>query len=123
MSHVCHVFQCEKTIPPRMLMCRAHWEMVPPDLQDAVNANFNPAQCKQSGVRPLPTREWLKAARQALTWAERGPPPDWSVVCRDVPDIVHCRDDGHPCADARMRWPGPLEPIADWKKQDQPERE
>jgi len=32
-------------------------------------------------------------------------PPHWSVVCRDVPDVVHSRDDGHACVDPVPTWP------------------
>ena len=48
-------------------MCRWHWRKVPRDVQAAVWAHFNPAQCKPGG--PRPSVEWLAAARQALNWA------------------------------------------------------
>ena len=67
--HVCHVYGCDVPVPPRMLMCRPHWAQVPREMQDAVYSTFNPQQCKRRG--PIPTREWLKAARAALTHVEQ----------------------------------------------------
>lgn len=67
--HVCHVCQCEAKVPPRMLMCRRHWAQVPKELQDAVYATFTPGQCERPG--PTPTRDWLRAARAALSWVEQ----------------------------------------------------
>ena len=69
MAHVCHVYKCEVRVPPSMLMCRRHWEMVPRGLRDAVYASFNPQQCRRGG--PAPSREWLTAARAALNSVER----------------------------------------------------
>lgn len=36
MKHHCHALGCKTTCPPRMLMCRACWSQVPPDLQAEV---------------------------------------------------------------------------------------
>lgn len=66
MGHVCHVEGCETPVPPRMLMCRPHWSKVPPEMQAAVYDSFNPKQCRRGG--PVPTREWLIAARAALNY-------------------------------------------------------
>lgn len=68
MAHACHVYPCGAAVPPRMLMCRRHWALVPKDMQDAVYAAFTPGQCDR---RATPTREWLKAARAAISWVEQ----------------------------------------------------
>lgn len=34
--HHCHALWCKAPCPPRMLMCAAHWRMVPKSLQDEV---------------------------------------------------------------------------------------
>lgn len=36
MNHRCHAKGCTVAVPPRMLMCRRHWFMVPADLRAAV---------------------------------------------------------------------------------------
>jgi hypothetical protein len=57
-----------------MLMCRSHWASVPPELKRAVNDAFVPAQCEPgNGVRP--TKEWFRAAREAIRVAEGFPAP------------------------------------------------
>jgi hypothetical protein len=38
-------------------------------------------------------------------------PPWWSVVCRDCPNIVHARDDGHVCVDPTRAWPPGARPF------------
>ena len=64
-AHLCHVPHCEVEVPPRLLMCKRHWFMVPWNLRRAVNLHFNPEQCiPGSGVKP--TREWGQAARAAI---------------------------------------------------------
>jgi hypothetical protein len=83
------------------------------------------------GPFPTPERAWasirgLKSQiylrRRVLnldTWEvlpeEREPdprgPPAWSVVCRDCPNIVHARDDGHVCVDPELRWPPGAGPM------------
>lgn len=62
--HVCHAEGCTMEVPPRMLMCRRHWRMVPRSLQDAVWATYVRGQ----EVRKDPTAENLKAARAAIDY-------------------------------------------------------
>lgn len=45
-------------------MCYFHWVHVPTEIQVRVKTHFHRDQCK--GLR-RPTREWLKAAREAIT--------------------------------------------------------
>jgi hypothetical protein len=67
-AHLCHAWGCQVAVPPRMLMCRRHWRMVPGSLQDAVWATYRRGQER----RKDPTQEYLAAARAAvLAVAER----------------------------------------------------
>ena len=36
MTHHCHALGCKRACPPRWLMCRECWALVPPDLQTEV---------------------------------------------------------------------------------------
>lgn len=60
--HRCHAKGCKRIIPPRLLMCRGHWWMVPRGLRDAIWAAYREGQ----EIRKDPSREWLIAARQAI---------------------------------------------------------
>lgn len=62
MSHHCHATGCATSCPPRMLMCRKHWFMVPPRLQEAVWRHYRPGQCDDKN----PSREWHEAADAAI---------------------------------------------------------
>ncbi len=44
MSHVCHAASCTIDIPPRLLMCRVHWALVPQDVQRAVWREYREGQ-------------------------------------------------------------------------------
>lgn len=61
-DHRCHARFCSTSVPPRMLMCTAHWRMVPYRLQTDVWDAYVPGQ----EVRKDPTPEYLKAARAAI---------------------------------------------------------
>ena len=60
--HLCHAVGCERAVPPRYLMCSAHWGMVPHHLQQRVWATYVRGQ----EVRKDPTPEYLAAARAAI---------------------------------------------------------
>jgi len=60
--HLCHARQCQTAVPPRMLMCRKHWFMVPRALQRQVWALYRPGQ----EVRKDPSPEYLDAATAAV---------------------------------------------------------
>jgi Tfp pilus assembly protein PilO len=61
-GHTCHAFDCKKPVARRLLMCRAHWAMVPSNIQAEVLRFYQPGQ-EQGKVRP--SQEWLRAARLA----------------------------------------------------------
>lgn len=65
-AHTCHAEGCEKRVPPRLLMCGPHWRMVPYGLKLAVWASYEKGQEKLDGSAPLPSEEYLEAAREAI---------------------------------------------------------
>lgn len=74
-AHTCHAKGCERTVPPRLLMCARHWRMVPSELQARVWATYEPGQER----RKDPTPAYLDAAHEAIdavAWIEarRNPP-------------------------------------------------
>ena len=44
MTHHCHACGCDRSVPPKMLMCIIHWRMVPRDLQAGVWATYRAGQ-------------------------------------------------------------------------------
>lgn len=64
-DHTCHAKGCDKHVPPRMLMCRKHWFMVPYGLRVAVMAYYRPGQERLDGAA-FPSEEYLDAARAAV---------------------------------------------------------
>jgi hypothetical protein len=61
-SHTCHARGCTKRVPPKMLMCLAHWKMVPLALQREVWRTYKPGQ----EITKDPTGEYLDAADAAI---------------------------------------------------------
>lgn len=61
-AHTCHARRCKVAVPPKMLMCRRHWAMVPRALQRDVWARYVPGQER----RKDPSREYLNAAQAAI---------------------------------------------------------
>lgn len=74
-AHACRAAGCATRVPPRMLMCRPHWAMVPPALKRAVLAAYRPGQER---LDPRPSPEYIaahKAAVNAVARAEGRPAP------------------------------------------------
>lgn len=61
-KHVCHAVGCNVSVPPKMLMCRRHWFMVPKPLRVAVWAAYVPGQ----ETRKDPTDEYMSVQRAAV---------------------------------------------------------
>lgn len=61
-GHHCHARFCPVGVPPKMLMCRRHWFMVPKPLRDAVWATYRPGQ----EIDKQPSAEWHEAADAAI---------------------------------------------------------
>ncbi len=80
MSHHCHAYRCEKTVPPKLLMCAKHWRMCGPDIQRMIWRTYRPGQ----EIDKNPSRAYLLAQRAAV-WAvfvEEG-----GCTWPDVPEI------------------------------------
>lgn len=61
-NHVCHAHKCTTPVPPKMLMCKRHWFMVPHALRVLVWATYRKGQ----EVDKLPSSEYLDAANAAI---------------------------------------------------------
>ena len=70
MKHTCHAKNCKVQVPPRLLMCKRHWFMVPRDLQAEVWRTYRRGQekwGKPGGENTeAPSMEYLKAAQAAI---------------------------------------------------------
>lgn len=62
LNHVCHAKKCTTPVPPKMLMCKQHWYMVPKALRDRVWATYRKGQ----EIDKLPSYEYLDAANAAV---------------------------------------------------------
>lgn len=68
MSHRCHLPSCREEVPPRLLMCKRHWFMVPKPLRDAVWREYRPGQ--EEGNAPV-TKEYLQVAQAAIAAVQK----------------------------------------------------
>jgi hypothetical protein len=57
LPHTCHARGCSKPVKPELLMCAAHWRLVPKVIQRAVWAAYRPGQCDDK----QPSEEWHRA--------------------------------------------------------------
>jgi hypothetical protein len=64
MDHNCHAFGCTRKVPPRLLMCAAHWRIVPRQIQAQVWKHYRPGQ----EIDKNPTEAYLLVQRAAI-WA------------------------------------------------------
>ncbi len=62
MPHTCHAENCSVPVPPKMLMCRLHWYMVPLRLRNAVWREYRPGQ----EIDKQPSPEYLVVMRAAI---------------------------------------------------------
>ena len=67
LPHTCHARDCGKPVKPELLMCFAHWRMVPRVIQHAVWAAYRPGQCDDK----RPSKEWHRAADAAIGYVAR----------------------------------------------------
>ena len=76
MAYICHAIGCTKPCKPTELMDKAHWQMVPLPLRQAVWAAYQPGQERTKRV----TWAYLQtAARAVIAVAEQ--------EGRDIPEI------------------------------------
>lgn len=61
-KHLCHAEGCTLEVPPRMLMCRRHWFMVPKPLQARVWATYRAGQ----EIDKNPSGAYMEAQRAAI---------------------------------------------------------
>lgn len=59
-AHHCHAVGCSVRTRPTLLMCAAHWSLVPRDLQTRLLAAYRPGQCADK----RPSRAWLRASAE-----------------------------------------------------------
>lgn len=62
MPHTCHAENCTVPVPPKMLMCRRHWYMVPVALRRAVWAEYRPGQ----EIDKRPSADYMAVQRAAI---------------------------------------------------------
>lgn len=78
--HRCHAKGCEVEVPPRMLMCKKHWAMVPKPVQKEVWKWYRPGQ----EIDKNPSKYYLEMMQQAIAAVEAKesqPTPDLCMVC------------------------------------------
>jgi hypothetical protein len=61
-AHTCLARGCGLIVAPRLLMCRRHWRMVPPELQRAVWHHYRPGQERDK----RPSALYLESAQRAI---------------------------------------------------------
>jgi hypothetical protein len=62
MTHTCHAVGCSIETMPELLMCAAHWRLVPVRLRQRVYATYRPGQCDDKE----PSWAWHAAADWAI---------------------------------------------------------
>jgi hypothetical protein len=61
-EHLCHAEGCALAVPPRLLMCKRHWRLVPRKLQQDVLREYRPGQ--ETDKRP--SEAYLVVMRAAI---------------------------------------------------------
>jgi hypothetical protein len=62
MNHRCHAIKCTVEVPLKLLMCKKHWAMVPPQLKADIWTHYRPGQERDK----RPSVEYLQAMRSAI---------------------------------------------------------
>lgn len=62
--HHCHWPSCNKSVPPAMWGCRAHWFKLPLRLRSKIWATYRPGQ----EVTKTPSREYIEVANEVQEW-------------------------------------------------------
>lgn len=63
-SHTCHARHCTTGIPPKMFMCKQHWEMLPKDMRDMIWSLYRTGQEKTKD----PSMEYLNHAMACINY-------------------------------------------------------
>ena len=73
LRHTCHAVDCDRSVPPKYLMCSKHWAMVPKPQQRDVWRHYRAGQ----EMDKCPSSEYLAAAKAAIetVYAKESPSP------------------------------------------------
>lgn len=63
-AHLCHARSCPVPVPPRMLMCKAHWFALPHHVRRNIWRLYRPGQ----EIDKRPSKEYLDAMNAAIDW-------------------------------------------------------
>lgn len=69
-KHTCHAYDCDNACPPRHLMCRTCWDLVPPAVQAEVYRTVK-LRGPSIDVSWLPWLAATRVARQAVRDARK----------------------------------------------------
>lgn len=61
-GHTCHALRCKVEIPPTLLMCGRHWDMVPNMLRDMIMQHYRPGQERDK----QPSEDYILIASTAV---------------------------------------------------------
>ncbi len=64
-DHYCHALGCKRACPPRMLMCRQCWALVPPGLQADV---YRTVKLRGPGAVDASWAPWWRAQARAIAY-------------------------------------------------------
>lgn len=87
-GHRCHAIDCTVVVPPRMLLCRRHWAMVPAELRAPVERHYRRGQCDDR----RPSAAWVAAAARARAHVARVEGKERAAAYLDgVADVAEAR--------------------------------
>lgn len=69
-QHHCHATGCRIEIPPKLMMCRCHWYMVPKMLRDRVWVTYRPGQ----EIDKNPSDVYMAVQRRCIQAVEKVDP-------------------------------------------------
>lgn len=58
---MCHAYECDVPVPPKMFACKAHWFALPKPLRDEIWRTYRPGQ----EIDKQPSGDYMDAAREA----------------------------------------------------------
>ena len=78
-EHYCHAIDCEKEVPPRLLMCAKHWKMVPKNLQSEIWRLYRPGQDRDKN----PSFEYLDAMTDCIRFVREREKPGSTILAQE----------------------------------------
>lgn len=76
MSHTCHAPDCNRRVPPRMLMCAPHWGALPAKIQRAIWREYRRGQ----EIDKNPSLRYLAVQRLACAYSVFKPNDEAAVL-------------------------------------------